>query len=148
MRIPDILQRLHRRYGQKFRRVVGFLLNGGVSFGSHLFWVWLFHEKFHVAEEGAVLISFCLLTLQNFLVLRYLVFRPTHPEPLLNTFLRYALSISVFYLIEFVLFLALHSWLHIEYLWVTAGLRILILGLKFLFYDTKVFLDRTPSAPR
>ena len=125
--------------GQAFR----FALSAVAGFAAGLGWAWFFHEYVGWSAELAVALSIILIAVQNFLVLRFWVYKPReslHPATLAVGFLA---STGAFRLLEYVVFLTFHTVLGFHYMLVLVTIRPILMLAKFFFYRTTLFADRT-----
>ena len=114
---------------------IGGLLSSGVAVGTTA----ILHELGSMNERVAAAMGLAAALVVNFLMLRYFVFRGTHP-PLLRQLLVFLASSGVFRGIEYVAFLLVSTVSGMHYLLVL----VFVLGgsfiLKFVVYEGWVFV--------
>jgi putative flippase GtrA len=129
----------HRReisvlFGQLFKW--GFL--SGFSFFLNIGLLFTIHEFIGLSEEVAFALSLLTVFLANFIILRNYIFK-TGESNWKRQFIYFFYASLCFRILEYLLFLILHSWFRTYYLLAA----IIILGLssisKFLFYRSFVF---------
>lgn len=124
---------------------IRFAISAVFGFAIGIFWVWLFHELVGWPAEVAVILSIVLVSVQNFIVFRYYVYRTATERNVVQMMAQFALSVAGFRGLEYVLFLTFHTYLGYHYLYTIITIRIILMVGKFGFYRLTIF--RSDAAP-
>ncbi len=111
-----------------------FIVNIGVTFFCH--------EYIGLHEELSYAIALVTVLVTNFLGLRYAVFKAQKSKPG-RQFLYFVLSSIGFRVVEYIIFIIIHSWLGLYYLLAIVLISIVFTVLKFFFYGSTLF--KTPQ---
>ena len=105
------------------------------------------HEGFGLSEKTSALISIVLVASQNFVAFRYYVYRPREGQNNKRMLSRYILSVFVFRGLEYVGFVLLIDFFHVQYILALVSLRFVLMLMKFVVYRTTIFTERaSPSS--
>ena len=126
-------------------QAIRFAISAVFGFWVGVFWVWLFHEIVGWSPEVAVIMSIVLVSVQNFVVFRYYVYRTQTQRNVLEMMAQFALSVAGFRGLEYVLFLTFHTYLGYHYLYTIVVIRVILMVGKFGFYRLTIFRSDATS---
>ena len=124
-------------YWSTIHQGIRYLLMTGLSAGITLGLPILLHEGFDVNEEIAVSLALGTSFLINFVTIRVFVFRSIGAPR--TELLRFGLTSAGFRIVEYLLFLCLHTLLDLFYVLALGIVLVVSLALKFYCYRVLVF---------
>ena len=116
----------HNSFKYLVASVLCFLLNAGITF--------FLHEVLNVAEEIAFASAIITIFLINFFLFRFFIFKG-HLVPIFEQFFKYSSFALGFRLSEYLFFLFWHTYIGIDYKFVTVLTLIIFAIIKYFAYD-------------
>lgn len=126
---------------ERIKSLFRFVQVSGLSFVVNIGLTVFLHEVCLLAEEIAYAVALVVVFLMNFFLLRHYIYEGAQ-GPLVQQFAAFGVSSLGFRAGEYVMFLALHSGVGLDYRAVVIGISLVSSCAKFLFYG---FVFRKPE---